>query len=583
MIAFAGVAVFYARDLPDTNKLWRTDQARRVTLLAIDGSPIGARGAMYGAGGGAPVRLADLPPHVPGAVLAVEDRNFYHHKGFNLISIARALAVNARDGAVRQGGSTITQQLAKNVFLSSNRTLKRKVQELMLAIWLEQNFTKDEILTLYLNRVYFGAGAYGVDAASFRYFGKPSRELSVGEAAVLAGLLKAPSRLSPTANPDDAGRRARLVLDKMVEMKVLSPAEADYWITRPVTLRAASFESAPYFADYLARRVRRLAGDVDADLVVRTTLDPDTQSAMETGLAVGLAQSADLPGDAQAAAVILDHDGAVRAMVGGRNYAASQFNRAVDARRQPGSAFKPFVFLAGVESGLTPDDTVLDAPVAVGDWTPANYNDKYYGPVPMRSALALSLNSAAVRVQERAGRAAVRRSARAMGWEGALNPGPALALGVDETTPLDLAASYTAFANGGLRVMPYAIVSIETTDGGLVYRTPGAVVERAASQASIDAVNHMLSAVTAWGTGKGARLATHRVYGKTGTSQNNRDAWFAGHAGAMTAVVWIGRDDNAPMGDVTGGGVAAPVWREIMSRVLFSPTAYLAPLEMIDG
>ena len=573
LIALTTALAFYARDLPDTNKLWKTQDARRMTLVGFDGAPI----AVHGAGAGAPVRIAELPPHVIDAVLAVEDRNFYHHLGFNPISIVRAFAVNARDGAVKQGGSTITQQLAKNVFLNSDRTLKRKIQELLLALWLEQHFTKDEILTLYLNRVYFGAGAYGIDAASYRYFDKPAARLTVGEAAVLAGLLKAPSRLSPSANPQNAGRRARLVLDKMVEMGALTPQEAAHWVATPVSLRGSAFDTAPYFVDFVIRRAEALTADIDADLVVRTTFDARMQAAAELGMTAGLAKNRKLPPEAQAAMVILDQDGAIRAMIGGRDYGESQFNRASHARRQPGSAFKPFIYLAAVKGGLMADDVVLDAPVTVNGWSPKNYKNKYYGAVTMREALALSLNSAAVRLQEAVGRRNVRAAAKAMGIPTPLNLGPALALGVDEVTPLELAGGYAGFANGGLRVAPHAILSIETADGVVVYRAPGSVVDRAAEPAVIDEVNHMLNAVTEWGTGKSAKMPAYPVFGKTGTSQRNRDAWFAGHANGLTGVVWIGRDDNAPMPDVTGGA-AAGVWRDIMVRVVGAPQSYLAPL-----
>lgn len=572
LIGLAALFAYFARDLPDTDAIWRDGGAPKMTLLAADGSPI----RIHGASMGAPVRLADLPSYVPQAVLAVEDRNFYHHFGVNPLSVVRALIVNAREGDVVQGGSTITQQLAKNVFLSPERTVKRKAQEFMLALWLEQKFTKEEILTLYLNRVYFGAGAYGVDAASYRYFGKPARELRLGEAAVLAGLLKAPSRFAPTSNPDDAGRRGRLVIDQMATAGFITPEDAAAIVNQPILLSTPRFSAAPYFVDHVLRKSRELAGDIDADLVVWTTFDPKAQAAAELGLIAGAASAPDDLIEIESAVVVMDGEGAVRAMIGGRDYQTSQFNRAVQARRQPGSAFKPFVFLAAMEAGYDADDFVLDAPVRIGKWSPDNYDSKYFGEVTLREALARSLNGATVRVQETVGRKAVREAATGMGWRSALNAGPALALGVDAVSPVELAGAYAPFANGGYRVAPRVIDRIETVEGDLIYERPDALQEEAASYAAIAATNDMMRAVTAWGTGRAASVPGYNVAGKTGTSQDSRDGWFAGHAGGMVCVVWVGRDDNAPMKGVTGGRAPAVIWREVMSRVL--PARHVAPM-----
>lgn len=572
LIGLAALFVYFARDLPDTNVLWRDSGAPKITLLAADGSPI----RIHGASMGAPVRLAELPRYVPEAILAVEDRNFYHHFGVNPVSVVRALIVNARQGGVVQGGSTITQQLAKNVFLSADRTVKRKAQEFLLALWLEQKFTKEEILTLYLNRVYFGAGAYGIDAASYRYFAKPARQLDVGEAAVLAGLLKAPSRFAPTTNPEDAGRRGRLVIDQMVVAGFLEPEEAAAVVQQPIILSSPRFSAAPYFVDHASREARLLAGDIDADLMVWTTFDPATQAAAEMGLIAGVASAQSDLSETQSAVVVMDGEGAVRAMIGGRDYQESQFNRAVQAQRQPGSVFKPFVFLAAMEQGYRADDIVVDAPVSIGKWSPDNYDSKYYGEVSLREALARSLNSATIRVQETAGRRAVRHAAQSMGWPGALGPGPSLALGVDDVSPLALAGAYAPFANGGFRVQTRVIDRIETTDGDLIYQRPGSVLDQAASSSAIREVNQMMRSVVDWGTGRAASVAGYDVAGKTGTSQDSRDGWFAGHAGGFVCVVWVGRDDNAPMAGVTGGRAPAIIWREIMARAL--PPRYVAPM-----
>ncbi|MCB2113269.1 MAG: PBP1A family penicillin-binding protein [Parvularculaceae bacterium] len=574
-IVFAAVIVHFARDLPDTNGLWRANAAPRLTLAAADGSPI----AIHGQSHGLPVRLSDLPPHTPRAVLAVEDRNFYHHIGINPLSVARALLVNLKEGEVRQGGSTLTQQLAKNLFLSSDQTIKRKIQEFFLALWLEQRFTKDEILTLYLNRVYFGAGAYGVDAASYRYFGKPARNLTLPESAVLAGLLKAPSHYAPDRNPADAGQRARLVVDAMLDAGFITREQADFAYKAPVRIGASRFAGAPYFVDFALAEARKVSAGADGDLLIKTTFDAKMQDALETGVVAGAAISR-LDERIEIAAVILDAEGGVKAMVGGRDYRLSQFNRASNARRQPGSAFKPFVYLAALELGASPDDIVADKPISIGKWSPSNYNDKYYGDVTLREGLSRSLNGATIRLQEQVGRGAVRIVAKRMGYPGALNQGPALALGVDAVTPLDLAAAYAPLVNGGYRVRPHAVSQISFSDGEEVYRRRTIFYDAAATETNLAALNEMLASVVKWGTGGQARLSRFEAHGKTGTTQDNRDAWFAGHAGGLVCVVWVGRDDYKPMGDVTGGGAPAIIWREIMERALASraPRAESPPI-----
>ncbi len=562
-IAAAAVLIHFARDLPDTDGLWRNASARRISLVAADGAPL----VLHGESAGAPIRLSELPAYTPRAVLAVEDRYFYHHVGFNPLAVSRALMVNAREGEVRQGGSTLTQQLAKNVFLSSDRTVKRKVQELLLALWLERRFTKDEILTLYLNRVYFGAGAYGIDAASRRYFGKPASRLTLAESAVLAGLLKAPSHLAPDKNPIDAGERGRIVLDAMLSAGFIDAAEARAAAATSVRVGPSQFAGAPFFVDHAISEARARAKRIDADLIVRTTLDPKINEAADLGLIAGSAR-AGLDSSIEAAVVVLDGEGRIRALAGGRDYRRSQFNRAAMARRQPGSAFKPFVFLAALEAGASPYDIVRDAPIKVGDWTPANYKNQYFGDVVLEEALARSLNGATVRVQEDTGRGAVRLAARRMGISSSLSQGPALALGVDAVTPLELAGAYAPLVNGGYRVEPHAVTSITTGDGESVYRRDANLLGPAASPRSISALNEMLRAVVVLGTGRAAALSSHDAYGKTGTTQDNRDAWFVGHAGGYVCAVWIGRDDNRSMGDITGGAAPAEIWREVMERVL---------------
>lgn len=564
-IALAAIVVHFTRDLPDTDGLWRANAGPRLTLIASDGSPVVMHGQSYGA----PVRLAELPRHVPLAVLAVEDRNFYHHVGVNPFAVARAVLVNVQEGEVRQGGSTLTQQLAKNLFLTSEKTMKRKMQEFFLAFWLERQFSKDEILTLYLNRVYFGAGAYGIDAASHRYFAKPAQKLTLAEAAILAGLLKAPSHYAPNRNPADAGHRARLVVDAMLDAGFITGAQAQNAYQAPVKVEISQFAGAPYFVDFAISEAKTLAKGVDADLSIRSTYDPSLQEALESGMIAGAA-IAGLEPSIEIAAVIIDGEGAVKALAGGRDYRVSQFNRATHARRQPGSAFKPFVFLAAIEQGRDPLDFLEDAPVTIGKWSPENYKSQYYGEVTMTEALARSLNGATVRLQEETGRGAVRLAAKRMGLKGPMTQGPALALGVDLVTPLELAAAYAPFANGGYRVEPHGVERIDLGDGERIFERRARYLDAAASPQSIRRMNEMLAATAEWGTGKAARLSRARAYGKTGTTQDNRDAWFAGHAGGLICVVWVGRDDNGSMGDVTGGGAPAAIWREILERALIA-------------
>src|SRR5690625_2896775 len=473
------VVVWYARDLPSVSRI--AERTRQASLQVVDAE--GGRVAAYGELYGEALSVADLPAHVPQAVLAIEDRRFYSHPGVDPIGLLRAAYVNWRAGRVVQGGSTISQQLAKNIFLTSERTLDRKIRELLLAFWLEYKLSKDQVLSLYLNRVYFGAGTYGVDAAARRYFGKPARELELYEAAMLAGLLRAPSRYNPAHNPDLAHARAVRVLEAMVEAGYISEEEA---------LEAAETRGSPrdlpkgrgrYFGDWAAGQVEGLVGPLEQDLVAQTTLDRRLQHIVEEEVERLLAGPGAEQGVSQAAVVVLSPDGAVRAMAGGRDYGASQFNRAVQALRQPGSAFKPFVYLAAMEAGAAPDSRRHDAPITVslpqGPWQPRNYGDRFYGDVTLREAFARSLNSIAVALLQEQGAQAVVERARRMGVSSHLDALPSLALGTSEVTLLEMTAAYAAFANGGYGVWPYGVRSLSTPTGEIVYRPERAGVGRA--------------------------------------------------------------------------------------------------------
>ena len=561
VIALGGLVAWYALDLPDVEGVLARGRAPTVRLVAADGRELASVGELYGVS----VRLGELPPALPAAVLSMEDRRFNNHFGIDLIGLARAAVANTRAGRIVQGGSTITQQVAKNLFLTPQRTLKRKVQELLLALWLEHRFTKDQILTVYLNRVYLGAGTYGVEAAARRYFRKSARRVTTYQAALLAGLLKAPSRYSPARDPGLAARRARAVLDTMVAAGALTPAQAATAKLGSGAIPAAHLprRQGRHFVDWVLEQVSGYISAGDRDLVVKTTLDGRLQRTAEAAVGALLEGAGARAGAAEAALVVLSPDGAVRAMVGGRDYATSQFNRATQARRQPGSAFKPFVYLAGLEAGLTPDSIIEDAPVTMAGWSPRNFDKRFRGSMTLRQALARSVNTAAVRVARKAGIERVAATARRLGIGTRLTTTPSLALGAAEVGLLELTAAYGPFANGGFGLLPYAIEKISDAAGRVLYRRAGSGLGRVVAAARVAAMNDMLSVAVSSGTGRAARLA-RPVAGKTGTSQDFRDAWFVGYSADLVGGVWIGNDDGRPMRGVTGGGLPARLWRRVM-------------------
>ncbi len=573
VLAVLGVG-WLAYDLPDVGRLAHIERRPAVTLIAADGSLLATYGDLYGE----PVNLQQLPAYVPQAVLATEDRRFYRHFGIDPIGLARAAYVNLRHWRIAQGGSTITQQLAKNVFLTPARTLRRKGQELLLAWWLEWHFTKEEILTLYLNRMYFGAGTYGIDAAARKFFGKAPGRLSLYEAAMLAGMLRAPSRTNPLSDPNLAADRTRLVLDGMAAAGYLSADQVARAAEEKAESRfAAVAPLGQHFADWVLDQVSSYVGYSERDLVVLTTLEPAWQRIAEAEVAGLLDREGETLGAEQAALVALERDGAVRVMVGGRDYRRSQFNRAAQALRQPGSAFKVFVYLAGFERGLSPDAVFFDTPISVGGWRPANFQNKYYGNVTLREAFARSLNSVAVQVSERAGRAAVVEAAGRLGITSRLGSGPSIALGADEVTLVDLTGAYGVFLNEGYGVWPHGIVEVRDSGGTMLYRREGSGPGRLVQARPLAAMLDILSATVAWGTGKAAQPGRPAA-GKTGTSQDFRDAWFVGFTAELVAGVWLGNDDGRPMAKVTGGAAPARLWRAFMTKALVG-----APVRPLPG
>jgi penicillin-binding protein 1A len=568
--ALIGVVAFFAVfaiDLPDTSKIFDVKRQPSISYLDRSGSQVAVRGSQFSP----PVDLDDLPPYVPAAFVSIEDQRFYQHFGFDIEGMARAAFADLRAGHTVQGASTITQQLARNLFLTPDQTFKRKAQELVLAVWLERKFSKKQILSLYLNRVYFGEGAYGIEAASQRYFNKPAKDLSVGEAALLAGLMKGPSRYSPVSATDRAERRATIVLDKMVETKAITPAQRDAAFSSPVRVSVTMpNQNAQYFVDFIDQQVRDLIGQPQEDLVVETTLDLPTQANAENAVHTVLDGPAKAHGVQQAALVALDGQGRIRAYVGGADYGQSQYDRASLAQRQAGSSFKPFVYLTAMEAGHTPQEMAVDQPVTIGDWTPHDFEPRYLGPITLETALAQSINTVAAVLANQVGTANVARTAHRLGIVSPIQTDPSMALGAVEVTPIEMAQAYSAFANGGYLTHAYGIERIRTAAGKVLYDhnlSPGPRAQ-VIGQPALSEMTEMLRQVIASGTGARAAVSGFDLAGKTGTTSDYRDAWFIGFTGGFTAAVWTGRDDDTPMRGVTGGGPPAEIWHDFMAASL---------------
>jgi penicillin-binding protein 1A len=561
-VALGFLVVWYAYDLPDIHQIVQWQRRPSITMNDDQGNVFARYGDLYGDH----VTLDDVPKYLPEAIIAIEDRRFYHHFGIDPWGLLRAAFRDVAARHVVQGGSTITQQLAKNLFLTPERTMRRKIQEMILALWLEHTYSKDQILTAYMNRVYLGDGTYGVDAAARTYFGRSARDIDLREAAILAGLLRAPSRFAPSHDPAQALERAHTVLDAMVDAGYITKKQETIAIANapmPEHKPGAGGDGR-YFADWVADQIGPLVENTPQDLIVETTLDLRLQRAAERQLDAVLAKQ-DNRDVSQGALVTLAPDGAVRTLVGGRDYHASQFNRAVQAMRQPGSSFKPIVYLAALEEGMRPDDMILDAPITIGDYSPENFDGKYRGLIPAREALAESVNTCAVRVLQRAGIENVITAARALGISSPLEHDAALALGASDVTPLELTTAYAALAAGGRAIVPYAIKEIRSRDGEVLYRRNEADAPRTVDAEAVAMLTDMMQDVVRYGTGKRAAL-DRPVAGKTGTSSDYRDAWFLGFTGDYTTGVWLGNDDNHPMKKITGGSLPAQLWHDYMTE-----------------
>lgn len=562
VITFAGWLLYCVLTLPDIDQAVARTRQPSTTITAENGNEVKTFGSVYSE----VIRLNELPSYVPDAIISTEDRRFYAHFGFDIVAFTRAMLTNIFMGRYAQGGSTITQQVAKNLFLTSQKNIKRKTQELLLAFWLEHKFSKEQILTLYLNRVYLGAGTYGIEAASQKYFQKSSRDMNLLEAAIIAGMLKAPSRYNPIASAERAKARAKVVLQNMVNNDALTERQMKYALTLPVGEdKSYKVQGADYFADWVYREVNDYIGERGNDIYVYTTLDQKIQENAEKILreAVLAAKNRNV---SEGAVVVLNKSGEVKAMVGGIDYRKSQFNRAVTALRQPGSAFKPFVYLTALQNGWKREDRIDDVPLSIGKWKPENYDKKYYGSVTLDEALMKSLNLATVNLSESLSRKDIIRTAKKMGISTPVENTPSLALGTFEVKVIDMAAAYSAIANGGYATWPHAIKEVYTRDGYQLYQREADTENRILDAGAVKDLTKMLEKVISQGTGRRAKIPGFAA-GKTGTTQDYRDAWFVGFTDEYVIAVWVGNDDNSPMKGVTGGTLPAEIWRKIALSV----------------
>jgi len=561
-IAVIGVVVYYGAQLPSSDTWAIPDRPPNIRVLAADGQLISNRGQT----GGEAITYRELPYFVPAAFIASEDRRFMSHFGVDPIGLVSVAVEMIEARGVTRGASTITQQVAKNLFLTPEQTLGRKVQEALLALWLEQNYSKEEILELYMNRVYFGAGATGIEAAAQTYFGVSARNLSLGQAAMLVGLLPAPSAYNPKTNPERAKERQRIVLNLMAQEGYITKEEADAAQIDPnQTVRTRVAGSESYVADWVESLMQAYVGDVDKDVIVHTTVNWDLQKEAELIVREAVASEGPKRGFSQGALVAMDVDGTIRAMVGGVDYQASQYNRAVTARRQPGSTFKPFVYLTAMEKGYTPDTIAEDAQFNYEGWSPRNASGKYAGTVTLRQGLAYSLNTVAARLAIDVTPQAVIDTAMRMGISTPMTAVPSIALGTQEVSLLELTGAYAPFANGGIGIIPNVITRIETVDGEVLYEASHAGPGQVIAPNILAEMNDMLKTAVEVGTGKGANLNGWPFAGKTGTSQNSRDALFIGYTSKMVTGVWLGNDNDTKT-TLSGGNVPVSIWSQFMTK-----------------
>ncbi len=563
-IALGATILWFAKDLPDITQSATFERRASIIVQASGGETL----ARYGESKGKTISSTDIPKHLVNAILATEDRRFYNHHGVDPLGITRAMLINLYHGRFVQGGSTITQQLAKNLFLSHKRKITRKIQEALLALWRERELTTDEILSAYINRVYLGSGTYGFEAAAQLYFGKSARNVNIREAATLAGLLKAPSKYSPLQNPDLAKERSDVVLLAMHDAGFLDKTELEAAkkmpLTPPPRATAGASSDVRYFTDWVINGLDDIIGVSDTDIIIQTTLDLKLQETAQRALKKTIDSADEMQFLSQGAILSMRPDGAIIAMVGGYDYNKSQFNRTIQAKRPPGSAFKPIVFLTALQQGWKPSDKILDSPITSGEYRPQNFANSYYGTVDLETALAKSLNTATVRLAQDVGINKVIKTAQRLGILSPLSADLSLALGSSGVSMLELATSYAVVANGGYKVFPYAISRIKTQDGEILFeRSTNQNYQSIIRPQHISDLSLMLRSVINNGTGQAAKLP-FPAQGKTGTSQDSRDAWFAGYTNKLVTLVWLGNDDNSPMRRVTGGSLPAQIWYDVM-------------------
>ena len=549
------VAVAYA-NLPSYSSLAkRSDLGQMIRVRAANGAVLVNIGPSFGQW----LPYDQIPPEMRAAMIAVEDKRFRSHIGVDPIGMARAVKTRIDRGRWAQGGSTITQQLARNIFLTNSRTFGRKIKEAILAIAIERKFSKNQVLELYLNRVYFGGGAYGIDAASRRFFGHSARTLSLGEAAIIAGLVKAPSNYSPTADVEAARSRSQVVLQTMVENGFVDAASAAQVDANAIKLQPTTKQnSVRYFTDWALPQLDTLIDESNEPIEVWTTLDPNMQAAADKAIA------ANAPNGTQGALVAIDRDGAVRAMVGGRDYVSSIYNRATQAERQPGSAFKLFVYLAALESGMKPTDTIVDEPVTISGWTPRNSTRTNRGPVTLREAFALSINTISAKIGAQLGFGTIADMARRFGISSHISTYPSMVLGTSDVRLIDMTRAFASVANQGVSVTPYAIRRVVTANGQTLYQHDNEEGRVLVAPWGAAGMTDLLQSAVMTGTGRAAQIG-RPVAGKTGTTSSNKDGWFIGFSSGLTAGVWMGRDDARTVGGLQGGTAPARAFHDFMS------------------
>jgi penicillin-binding protein 1A len=559
-VILAGAVTVYSLMAEDPLSAGLSKQPAKITILSSENKVISEKGLRR-----SHVTLEEMPPHLIQAVLSTEDRRFNYHFGFDPIGIFRAFISNYRAGRVVAGGSTITQQLVKVLFLKPDRTYWRKVEEVLLSLSLEYRLEKRQILELYLNRIYFGAGNYGVAAATQHYFGKDVGEIGIYESAMLAGLIRSPTYYAPTNNYERSLQRGKVVLSAMRSQGKITDQAYFETLENPPALRThLPKQSYGFVIDAIVQELPELGLDLNSDMVVKTTIDYELQAVAQHTVQDHMDREGAEYSAGEAAAVVIDRDGAVRALIGGRDYKKSQFNRALTGKRQPGSTFKPFVYLSALEKGLTPDSLVRDGPIQIGTWSPQNYSDRYYGDVTLRQALSKSLNTAAIRLSEWVGPDEVVKTAHRLGIASKLEPNASIALGTSEVSLLELASAYVPFANGGFSAQPHIIESVRDATGKEVYQVGRTNWGRVIGPQHVAEMNDMLTATIISGTANQGSLDPHPAAGKTGTGQDYRDAWFVGYTAHYVAGVWLGNDDFQPMKRVTGGGLPTKIWRDLM-------------------